>query len=134
MAARDSGIVVDASVAAKWHLVDEEGAEQALALLERFANGEIDLWAPDQIRYEVPSAITVATLGRTPRLPVRVGRQAIEHFLDLGINTVNDADLILVAFDFVHRHGCAIYDALYLRWPSDWEFVSSQLIASSMTA
>jgi predicted nucleic acid-binding protein len=114
MAGPANALVVDASVAAKWHLVDEEESDKALALLERFANGAVALWAPDQIRYEVPSAITVATTGRNPRLQVTVGRQAIEKFLSLGLSTVNDTELIVAAYDLVHLHGCAMYDALYL--------------------
>ena len=61
-----SALVVDASVAVKWHLGDEEHADQAVQLLQRFAQGDVELLAPTQIRYEVPSAITAATLGTTP--------------------------------------------------------------------
>jgi predicted nucleic acid-binding protein len=114
MAAPARALVVDASVAAKWHLVDEEESDKALAVLERFADGDLILWAPDQIRYEVPSAITVATAGRNPRMDVAVGRQAIEQFLALGLSTASDANLILAAYDLVHLHGCALYDALYV--------------------
>lgn len=114
MANPADALVVDASVATKWHLMDEEEADKALLLLERFASGEFTLWAPEQIRYEVPSAITAATLGATPRLPRAVARQSIEKFLALGLSVVNDAELMVSAFDLVHQHGCAFYDALYL--------------------
>ena len=109
--------VVDASVAAKWHLTDEEHTEQARSLLPRFAQGQLELWAPEQIRYEVPSAITAATLGRRPRITQEQGREAIEEFLSLvslGLQTVASEELILGAYPLVHRHGCAYYDALYL--------------------
>ena len=75
--------VVDASVAAKWHLTDEENTEQARSLLPRFGHGELELWAPEQIRYEVPSAITAATIGKRPRITQEQGREAIEEFLAL---------------------------------------------------
>ncbi|MDP2727191.1 MAG: hypothetical protein Q8P59_06575, partial [Dehalococcoidia bacterium] len=68
--------MVDASVAAKWHLADEEHAEKAILLLIRFAQGKADLLAPDYIRYEVPSAITVATQGHRARITQKQGKEA----------------------------------------------------------
>src|SRR5262245_20825821 len=107
-------LVVDASVATKWHLTDEDHAAEALDILERFARGELTLVAPEQIRYEVPSAIAAATLGTGARLPVDLARLAIEKFLALGIETRRGDDLILAAYPLVHQHGIAFYDALYL--------------------
>ena len=107
-------LVVDASVAAKWHLTDEEYADKATLILTRFAQGQVELLAPDHIRYEVPSAITVATRGRKPRITQEQGKEAIEEFLALGLKTVSDGELILMAYLLVHQYGCALYDALYL--------------------
>lgn len=107
-------LVVDASVAAKWHLTDEEYADKATLILTRFAQGQVELLAPDHIRYEVPSAITVATQGRKPRITQEQGKEAIEEFLALGLKTVSDEELILAAYLLVHQYGCALYDALYL--------------------
>lgn len=106
--------VVDASVAVKWHLTDEEDADKAADLLAQFVRGQIVLVAPDQIRYEVPSAIAAATLGRRPRLTPGQGRDAVEEFLALGVRTIGDQELILAAYSLVHQYGCAFYDALYL--------------------
>jgi hypothetical protein len=58
MAAVAEALVVDASVAAKWHLQDEQDAERALVLFDRFVAGRVALWAPTHIRYEVPAVIT----------------------------------------------------------------------------
>jgi predicted nucleic acid-binding protein len=49
--------VVDASVAAKWYLPDEPDSWHAAMLLADFRDGKIRLLAPEQVRYEVPSAI-----------------------------------------------------------------------------
>ena len=114
MASPTGALVVDASVAAKWHLPDEDHADTADAILQRFVRGELLLWAPDYIRYEVPAAITVATQGRSPRLLPEAGRQAIEKFLDLGLSTTDSRRLVLDAYPLVHQFGCALYDALYL--------------------
>ena len=113
-AAEASQLVVDASVAIKWHLVDEEHAEAAAALLRQFMQGVVELVAPAHIRYEVPSAIIVATGGRDPRLTIEQGREAIEEFLTLGLSTIDTNELILSSFPFVHQYTIAFYDALYL--------------------
>jgi predicted nucleic acid-binding protein len=107
-------MVVDASVAVKWHLSDEEDAEAAALLLTRFSEQAVDLVAPDQIRYEVPNAIAVATIGQNPRLTPEQGREALEEFLGLGLPTVADNELISEAYPLVHQYGIAFYDALYL--------------------
>jgi predicted nucleic acid-binding protein len=107
-------LVVDASVAAKWYLRDETDVEQADLLLTRFTTGELVLAAPEQIRYEIPATIGVATLGARPRMSKDDGRVAIESFLALGIHTFGSDDLILSAFSLVHQHGVAFYDGLYL--------------------
>lgn len=107
-------LVVDASVAAKWHLTDEQDADTAKLLLARFGAGEVDLVAPDQIRYEVCNAIAVATIGPTPRMTAEQGKEAVEEFLGLGLPTVADNELIAEAYPLVHQYGCAFYDALYV--------------------
>lgn len=107
-------LVVDASIAVKWYLRDEDHAPEALNLLERFTEGALTLLAPAQLRYEIPAAITVATRLAQPRLSLPVARLAIEKFLALDLTTVDDDDLVLAAYDVAHRYGCAFYDALYL--------------------
>ena len=107
-------LVVDASVAAKWHLPDEEDADTANAVLAHFDRGGLDLLAPDLVRHEVVSAITVATLGRAPRLSIVEGEAAIADFLALGIDVRPSAGFLPAAFSLVHQHGCALYDAVYL--------------------
>jgi predicted nucleic acid-binding protein len=114
MATTRETYVLDASVAVKWHLQDEQYAEVSVELLGRYSLGEMNLIAPDQIRYEVPSAIAVATLGSKPRLTVQEGREAIEEFLALGLTTIGTNELILAANQLVHQFAIAFYDALYL--------------------
>lgn len=108
------GMVVDASVAVKWHLIDEDYAEQADLLLRHFTEKTVTLVAPDHIRYEVPSAITAATLGKSPRISREDGGEAIQEFFDLGLRTVTSNDHIISAYLLGHEYGCSFYDALYL--------------------
>lgn len=107
-------LVVDASVAVKWHLPDEEHTEQARLLLRRFAGGLTELIAPNYIRYEVPNAIVVATRGRAPRISPERARQAIDEFLALRLPVLDDDALITGAYGIVQTRGCALYDAFYV--------------------
>jgi predicted nucleic acid-binding protein len=107
-------LVVDASVAAKWHLPDEDDVDRANELLLRMDAGEIALVAPDFIWFEVTSAITVATRGTAPRLTREEDEAAISEFLALRLWVESSRELLPRAFDLVHQHGCALYDALYL--------------------
>lgn len=107
-------VVVDASVAAKWYLNDEEAADKALLLVRRFMQGHTEIRAPDQIRYEVPAAIARASMGSSPRVELEIGRQGIEAFLSRGISTINSDDLIISAYSLLHQYGCSFYYPLYL--------------------
>ena len=107
-------LVVDASVAVKWDLTGEDDTEQAQLILTRFSQGLTTLIAPEQVRFEVPSAITAATLGKQPRLSQEQGKAAIAEFLALGLKTVGSDALIVSAYSLVHQHGCSFYDALYV--------------------
>ena len=107
-------LVVDASVATKWHLPDEADADRALRLLERYADGTVQLIAPGHIRAEVPSAFTVATRGRAPRITRAQGDAAMDEFLALALPTLDDDLLVRAAAATAHASGCAFYDGLYL--------------------
>ncbi len=106
-------LVIDASVGAKWALVDELYALQAAALLRSYRADEIELIAPAHILYEVPAAIFKATRGPAARLTPALGRDAIAAFMEAGIRTVNDTSLASDAYDFALEVGVAYYDALY---------------------
>jgi len=107
-------LVVDASVAVKWHLITEEDAEHAKRLLLALGEGTITLFAPEHIRYEVPSAITVATRGANPRLTAAKGRAAVSEFLALPLWTVSDDELVTCAYEAAQQYGIAFYDGLYV--------------------
>lgn len=109
-----NSLVVDASVAAKWHLPGESDSGKALLLLERFQSGAINLLAPTHILYEVPSAITVATRGAQARLTTSEGEQAVEAFLNIGVRVVDGGFLVRASYALAVRVGIAFYDALYV--------------------
>lgn len=105
--------VVDASVAAKWYLRDEEHAAPSLALLRSYQQGVTALIAPHFIRYEVARSLLRA--GQEARLSEEDARQQLEHFLRLGIHTEEDPDSRLLAAQALSRSlRVGFYDALYL--------------------
>ncbi len=104
--------ILDASVAAKWILKDESYANQALALLEDYRLGHVNLLAPDHIYYEVASAVRNAV--RMRRLNENAGRDAIEDFQALRISTISQEFLLRRAFAISILTDCSLYDGLYL--------------------
>jgi len=74
---------VDASVASKWHLRDEQYVEPSMTLLKEFREGRAYLTAPDYILHEVANAILKASRrsSREHRMSFEVGRRAVEVFL-----------------------------------------------------
>jgi predicted nucleic acid-binding protein len=107
-------MVVDASVAVKWHLQDEIYGPQADLLLTRFTQGKTNLIAPDYIRYEVPAAITVASRSATPRIHQAQAHEAIEEFLALALTMIGSNEVILAAYRLVQQYEVVFYDGLYL--------------------
>jgi predicted nucleic acid-binding protein len=103
---------VDASVAAKRYLDDEEHLHEARQVLRVFAGDRIALIAPDHIRYEIANTLLVA--ARRSRLSELVARTGLFSFLNLRIPTVGDDRLLFSAYDLASTFGCALYDGLYL--------------------
>lgn len=104
--------VLDASVAVKWFLTDEGDRGPAEALLRDFRDDRVRLIAPEQIRYEVPSAIRNAL--RTNRITVDQARSAISRFLAWQVPTFSSDEVVLTAYEQSLRFGSSFYDGLYL--------------------
>jgi predicted nucleic acid-binding protein len=109
-----TALVVDASVATQWYLRDEMDAHRSAAVLDTFVAGTTRLIAPDHIRYEVASALRVATRTTPPRLTDAQAQQSLATFLRLSIQTVNDDALIAAGYAAAGSYGCALYDGLYV--------------------
>jgi len=114
MAQALKALVVDASVATQWYLRDEVDAPRSALVLDAYLAGTTVLFAPDHIRYEVPSALKVATRITPPRLTDIQAQQALTTFLRLGFPTINDNALIAAGYAAAGTYGCAFYDGLYV--------------------
>ena len=105
--------VVDASVAAKWYLRDEQFISPSLALLRSHQEGAAVLTAPHFIRYEVTRSLLRA--GEEARISEEDARRQLEHFLGLRIHMEEDPDSRLLAAHALSRNlGVSFYDALYV--------------------
>jgi len=103
-------IVLDASVAAKWHLRDEELVGEALGLRDDYAEGRLSVAMPDYARYEVASIFSMAQ--QRGRISSAVAQNAVGDFELLGFQFYADQALIVHALRLVESLACSFYDAL----------------------
>ncbi len=81
-------MVVDASVAFKWFVKDEEpDADAAQRILAAFLAGDIELHAPRIFMYEVCGALARACLQRSSRLTRPVAIEHVRCLFQLPIHT-----------------------------------------------
>ncbi len=105
-------LVIDASVILKWYLPDEEFAQKALNILYRHVSGEIALYAPTILPYEILNALIVAE--RMGRVNEEVTKNAFNAFLDLEINFLNPFLDYQGIISLARSFGRSVYDASYL--------------------
>lgn len=99
-------LVVDASVALKWVLLEED-RERALALL-----AEDELIAPDLLHVECANALTMR-VRRGLISPVDA-RDALQVILNTPVLIRTSASLVAKALDLSIELGRSAYDSLYL--------------------
>jgi predicted nucleic acid-binding protein len=107
-----NAFVVDASVALKWYLPDEQGVEQALFLLDAFMREEIALHAPSLIDWEFVNAMWVA--GRTGRIALEDRDAAVQNFLGIEVSRTRCNDLSVSILSVATEFGRSCYDSAYL--------------------
>ncbi len=79
-------LVVDASVAAKWFLKDEEHSDLADVLLAAFLAGRVVLHAPDLLLHEVCATITKACRTSPARLKLDGALDYIRDLFELPLS------------------------------------------------
>lgn len=106
--------MLDASVAAKWFLpgVDEPLAEEAQALLRRYASGDIEFAVPDLFWAETANILWKSV--RMGRLPGNAATEALTTMLQYGFPTVPVRELAEDALAIALSTGRTAYDALYV--------------------
>jgi predicted nucleic acid-binding protein len=108
-------IVIDASVATKWLLRDEDQLEAADRLLGERDEGRLRLTAPEQIEVEVANSIRKAVLNG--RLSLTDGEAALDRWLRLARGKLELASNTALLPEALMRSvalGTTLFDALYL--------------------
>ena len=108
-------LVIDASVAIKWRLDDEELVSEAMLLLDRLEAGDIVLGAPRFIRYEVANSLEQAR--RRGRLTQDGVLASLQYYFALGIAADDDDDeTVRLASRIAGQFATSVYDALYVAY------------------
>jgi predicted nucleic acid-binding protein len=106
------GVVIDASVALKWYLYDEDHGPKAMNLLSRYIADELDILAPSLLEYEVVNGLIVAQ--RRGRIHGEKVLSAIEGFANLGIRMMDLASRYSGVLRFCKTYNLSAYDASYM--------------------
>lgn len=107
------GWIVDASVATKWYLRDEQDTRQADAILHGHVEGTARLIAPQIIRYEVTNSLLRAV--RNNRIDRAYAQRATRRLNALPFLEPSDPDgRIELAFELAYGMGISFYDAVYI--------------------
>lgn len=105
-------VVIDASVALKWRLRDEEATQQADALLEDFLAGKLVLLTPTLFDYEIANALRVAVTRQ--RLSESDAVAALADFAQYAIVRYDYAGISSRTFDLSDQHQRSAYDSAYM--------------------
>jgi predicted nucleic acid-binding protein len=106
------GVVIDASVALKRHLRDEEATQQADALLEDFLAGKLALLAPMLFDYEIANALRVAVTRQ--RLSEQDAVAALADFAQFSIIRCDFSGISSRTFHLSGQHQRTAYDSAYM--------------------
>ena len=102
-------LVIDASATIKW-FVPEDDTEKAVRLRRKHIEGQIDLFAPDLLVYEVANA-----LRYRPDLTEEALKEDVSALFALDLElVVPSSDIIAKAAARARELGVTVYDSIYL--------------------
>jgi predicted nucleic acid-binding protein len=104
-------LVIDASVALKWRLRDEEATSQADALLDDFLAGRLELLTPTLFDYEIANALRVAVTRQRLSEP---DAAALADFAQYTIVWYDFTGIASLTFDLSGQYQRSAYDSTYL--------------------
>lgn len=109
MAGSTNKFIIDASYILSFLLSDEK-IQETEEVFDKFSAGEIRLYAPHLLTFEVLNALNVAVLRK--RINFNVAQELAEYFLNLAITTLTIDPL--KTLDLAHAKNLTFYDASYL--------------------
>ena len=102
-------IIVDASLVVKW-FITEEYSNLALEIRDRFVNGQLELFAPSLLQYEVLNALKYSNLFSLDNLVDAVTSLENYGIIQVPLNGDYAQKTLKLAVD----HNISIYDAAYI--------------------
>lgn len=104
-------LVIDSGIVVKW-ITDEPDSESASSILDKYAEKEIKLFAPDLIFSEIGNVIWRKTTFEN--FAVSDAENAIDSLNEIVIQTISSFSLFESAFLIAINHKRTFYDSLYL--------------------
>ncbi len=111
-AASTKTIVIDASVALKWWLRDEDATAEADEIQVGLLGGNLKLIAPTLLDYEIVNTLKVAVIRN--RITEAYALTAIAELTSYEIERHDIRALQQSAFQLACQHQRSVYDAAYL--------------------
>jgi predicted nucleic acid-binding protein len=105
-------LVVDASVAVKWQLRDEEYVDKADTIKQAFLLRTVELIVPVIFTVEWANAINVA-ISRS-RFPEAEWQEALRDLESLRIPVKNPPEIVFEAWQIARSYSRSVYDGLYV--------------------
>ncbi|MBI4639692.1 MAG: type II toxin-antitoxin system VapC family toxin [Candidatus Tectomicrobia bacterium] len=105
-------VVIDASVALKWRLRDEEATSQADTLLDDSLSGKLNLLTTTLFDYEITNALKVAVTMR--RMSESEAIAAIADFQRYDITRYDFREIQNLTFQLAYQYQRSVYDGAYL--------------------
>lgn len=110
-------LVIDASVALKWYLPDEESGQKALDILDAHIADRVALHAPALLEFEMANALAMAR--RRARASAEDALKAMDGFAGLGMEFHSVSRIFRKVLDYSDKHGISAYDAAYVALADD---------------
>lgn len=110
-------IVLDASVALRWYLSDEQHGNRALEYLTRYLSRELDIIGPSLLEFEVANALVIAQ--KRKRIEEDKITLAMQGFSNLGLGLRPVTALFPRILYFSRSFSRSAYDASYLAIAED---------------
>lgn len=108
-------VVLDASVAAKWYLRDEQLVLEADDIRQRWVSGDLGFLVPSNFVFEVANAVFRA--ARRGRMTAVIRDEVLLSFASLvrdSTKAIPGEDLVEDAAQLASELGVAFFDACYL--------------------
>lgn len=105
-------IIIDASVALKWWLRDEDSTAEADQVQMDFLRGDLCLVAPNLFDYEIVNTLKMAFVRN--RIDEAYALAAISDLVAYDIERHDTRPLQILAFQIACRYQRSVYDAAYL--------------------